>query len=47
MYEPYRPGGWTIGQVMHHLLAIHISMLLQVTSQKPEDETNLAPSQPP
>ena len=47
LHTPYRPGDRTIRQVIHHLLASHISTLLQVTSRKPEDETNLAPSRPP
>ncbi len=47
MNAPYRPGVWTIREVVYELLASQISILLQVRLRKPEDETNLAPSRPP
>ncbi len=36
--RPYRPGGWTIRQVVHHLADSHMNMLLRVKFALAEEE---------
>ncbi len=36
--QPYRPGGWTIRQVIHHMADSHMNMLLRVKFALAEEE---------
>lgn len=40
---PYRPDGWTIRQVVHHVADSHINMFLRVKFALSEDEPTIKP----
>ncbi len=40
---PYRPGGWTVRQVVHHLPDSHMNMYVRVRLALTEDEPQIKP----
>ena len=40
---PYRPGGWTVRQVIHHLADSHMNALLRIKLALTEDEPVIKP----
>lgn len=40
---PYRPGGWTVRQVVHHLADSHMNSLLRIKLALTEDEPVIKP----
>ena len=41
--RPYRPGGWTVRQLVHHLADSHINMFVRVKLALSEDEPTIKP----
>ncbi len=43
-YEhPYRPGGWTVRQLVHHVADSHVNMFIRVKLALSEDEPTIKP----
>jgi hypothetical protein len=40
---PYRPGGWTVGQVVHHLPDSHLNAYIRTKLTLTEDEPTIKP----
>ncbi|MCZ8204909.1 YfiT family bacillithiol transferase [Gemmatimonas sp.] len=40
---PYRPGGWTVGQLVHHLADSHANAFIRVKLGLTEDEPTIKP----
>jgi hypothetical protein len=40
---PYRPGGWTVGQLVHHLADSHVNAYIRVKLGLTEDEPTIKP----
>ena len=40
---PYRPGGWTVGQVVHHLADSHMNAYIRFRLALTEDEPTIKP----
>jgi hypothetical protein len=40
---PYRPGGWTVQQVVHHVADSHVNMFIRVKFALSEDEPTVKP----
>ncbi|MGE5702914.1 MAG: YfiT family bacillithiol transferase [Clostridia bacterium] len=43
METPYRPGGWTLGQVVHHLADSHMNSMIRFKLALTEDEPTIKP----
>jgi hypothetical protein len=43
LYVPYRPGGWTVRQVVHHLADSHINSYVRFKLALTEDEPTIKP----
>lgn len=41
--QPYRPGGWTIRQLVHHVADSHMNMFIRVKLALAEDEPTIKP----
>ncbi|ULL13597.1 putative metal-dependent hydrolase [Paenibacillus sp. H1-7] len=41
--EPYRPGGWTVRQVVHHLADSHMNSLIRFKLALTEDQPTIKP----
>jgi len=41
--QPYRPGGWTVRQLVHHVADSHINMFIRVKLALSEDEPTIKP----
>jgi hypothetical protein len=41
--QPYRPGGWTIRQLVHHVADSHVNMFIRVKLAFSEDEPTIKP----
>ena len=41
--QPYRPGGWTIRQLVHHVADSHVNMFVRVKLALSEDEPTIKP----
>lgn len=41
--QPYRPGGWTIRQLVHHVADSHVNMFIRVKLALSEDEPTIKP----
>ncbi len=41
--QPYRPGGWTVRQLVHHVADSHLNMFVRVKLALSEDEPTIKP----
>jgi uncharacterized damage-inducible protein DinB len=43
LQRPYRPGGWTVRQLVHHVADSHVNMFIRVKFALSEDEPTIKP----